>query len=321
MRVAALQFFPTPFALAHNLDTAEQLVRQAAAQGARLLVLPAFFNTGYVYAPRWRAAAEAPAGPTTHWLQRLSTELDALIGGTWLMQIGAKIFNAFGLASPDGTLHTYHQQQPFLWEHCYFSSGREPWVAETPLGRIGLLANWDVAHPKLLEAYQSRVDVLLMSSALPRLHRAVLNFPLGQKVYLAQLTPSLVSYREALDDWYARGLAAVAAHIGAPVAHAAAAGRFVTELPRPQLSIGLLALTQPRYWSFIRAAHTASLRATFSGASAIVSAQGEVLAQVETETGLALADLAPGPPTRRPASPPAPPLPFQWHLLNRVLKY
>lgn len=42
MRVAAVQFFATLFDLTRNLQTAERLLRQAAAQGARLIVLPEF---------------------------------------------------------------------------------------------------------------------------------------------------------------------------------------------------------------------------------------------------------------------------------------
>ncbi len=40
MRTAAVQFFATPFDLTRNLQTAERLIRSAAAQGARLIVLP-----------------------------------------------------------------------------------------------------------------------------------------------------------------------------------------------------------------------------------------------------------------------------------------
>lgn len=324
MRVATLQFFPTPFDLVHNLNIAEQLVRQATAQGARLLVLPAFFNTGYVYAPRWRAMAEAPRGPTTQWLLRLSAELNTVLGGTWLVQEGARVFNAFVLAEPNGQVHSYPQQHPFLWEHYYFEAGRRPLIAATSLGRIGVMANWDAAHRPVIEAYRGQVEVMLMSSALPRFHRAVLNFPLGKKVYLAQLTPDLLRYRAAMDAWYTGGAASIAGLIGAPLIQAAAAGRFVTELPRPRLSLGLLALSQPRYWPLIGAAKNASLRATFSGASAIVTASGETLASVEAESGYALADITrgalPGPPPTSPVSTLWPHIPWQWRLVNRALR-
>lgn len=324
MRVAALQFFATPFDLARNLDTAERLARQAAAQGARLLVLPACFNTGYVYTPRLLAAAEGDDGPTTHWLLRLSAELGVVIGGGLLQRVGVRVFNTLVLAEPTGQVHAYRQQRPFLWEHRYLASGHEPLIVTTTLGRVGLLMSWDAAHREVIETYRGRVDVLLMSATLPRFHRAVLNFPLGKKVYLAQLMPGLLRRREAIDAWYVSGGAACTAQVGAPLVQAALAGRLVTELPWPRLSLGLMALSQPRYWPFLGSAKSASLRATFSGASAIVTARGETLASVEAEEGYALAEITPGAPPNPPARPtPAelwPHLPYQWRLLNRVLR-
>ncbi len=324
MRVAALQFFATPFDLARNLDTAERLARQAAAQGARLLALPAFFNTGYVYTPRLPAAAEGTDGLTVQWLRRLSAELNALMGGALLVREGAKVFNTFVLAEPNGNLHTYRQSYPFLWEHGYFDAGRQPLMADTTLGRIGLLTGWDAAHHTMIAAYRGQVDMALMTSALPRFHRAVLNFPLGKKIYLAQLTPSLLRHREAIDDWPVGGVSACAALIGAPLIHAAMAGRLVTELPSPRLSFWLMALSQPRYWPLALRAKSASLRATFSGASAIVNARGETLALRGSEEGLALAEIAPGLTPDQPPMPDPPYLwphiPAQWQILDRVLK-
>jgi predicted amidohydrolase len=192
-----------------------------------------------------------------------------------------------------------------------------------------MLIGWDIARPSVLNAYRGQVEVMLMSSALPRFHRAVLNFPLGRKVYLAQLMAGLLHQREALDEGYTDSVAAGARQVGAPVIHAALAGRLVTELPAPRLSFGLMALGQPRYWSLIRQAPRASLRASFSGTSAIVNARGETLARVEAEEGLALAEVEPGPISeespRPEGSPPErsrrwPYRPLQWRLLERFLK-
>lgn len=291
LRVSAIQFSSTPFALARNLETAERLIRAAAAQGAQLIVLPELFNTGYVYTPRLFAAAETEDGPTLRWLLSLSAELKIYLAGSLLLREGAHIFNTFALVTPEGKIHKYRKQYPFLWEYCYFEAGREPVVVETEWGRIGFLVCWDLMQRPAWEAYRGRVDLLLAASAAPRLHRAVLNFPLGKKIYLAQMMPSLLRDREALDQWDAQGLAARAAWLGAPVIHATMAGRFVTEVPFPRLSFFAAALARPRLWPWARQAHLASLRATFSGASTIFSAGGEILARVEGEEGYAIADV------------------------------
>ena len=47
--VAAIQMYSVPGKVEANLARAEALVRQAAAAGAELVVLPEFFNTGYQF--------------------------------------------------------------------------------------------------------------------------------------------------------------------------------------------------------------------------------------------------------------------------------
>jgi predicted amidohydrolase len=292
MRCAALQFFATPFDLTRNLETAERLIRAAAAQGARLIVLPELFNTGYVYTPRLFAFAETEDGLTLRNLVRLSSELKIYLAGPLLLRDGVHIFNVFALVEPDGKIHKYRKQNPFLWERCYFEAGREPLVVETELGRIGLMTCWDVARRDIWETYRSRVDVLLIASAPPRFHRAVLNFPLGQKVYLAQMMPALLHDRDKIDNWFLEDIAARAAWLGAPIVHSVMAGRFVTEVPFPRLSFLAAAFARPRLWPLAAQAHLASLRATFYGTSAIFSTRGETLARVEAEEGIAVADIS-----------------------------
>ncbi len=152
--------------------------------------------------------------------------------------------NRLVLAQPDGHLHGYAKQHPFLWEGCYFAAGRAPLIGESELGRLGLLICWGLAHPQAWQAYASRVDALLIASAPPRFHRAVVNFPRGRRVFLAQLLPALLRQRAALDRLYS-------AHVGA----CAAAFR-------------------PRYWSWAAEAGLATLRASFYGGSALFGADG-----------------------------------------------
>jgi predicted amidohydrolase len=326
MRVAALQFFATPFDLSRNLETAERLARAAAAQGAQLVVLPELFNTGYVYTPRLFASAETDDGPTLRALTRLSAELGVHLAGPLLLREGGRVFNVFALVGPDGRVHKYRKQNPFLWERCYFEPGRGPLVAETGLGRIGLMTCWDIARREIVEAYRGRVDALVVASAPPRFHRAVLNFPLGKRIYLAQMMPALLRDREVIDGWYLDEVAALADWLGAPVVHAVMAGRFVAEAPFPRLSFLAAGFSRPRYWPLAASAHLASLRATFYGTSAIFDARGEALARVERLEGIALADISPGD-ARDPALPSAklsgyflPKVPLQLQVMEWLMR-
>lgn len=321
-RAAAVQLFATPFNLNHNLETAGRLARQAAAQGARVVVLPELFNTGYVYSRRLFASAEDDQGPTLRWLAGLSAELRVCIGGTLLLREEPHIFDVFALACPDGRVHRYKKQYPFAWERCFFEAGREPAIAETDFGRFGLMIGWDVVHRRVWESYRGRVDAVLIASSPPRLHRAVLNFPLGRKLYLAQMIPALLRRRDEIDGWHEAIPASGAAWLRVPIVHAVMAGRFVTEVPFARASFLGAALTRPRYWPWARQAGLASLRATFYGCSALFSATGETLAKVDGDEGIAAADVAaptaPGDSGDRRLV--LPTLPFQLRLLDRVIR-
>ncbi|MCC6190063.1 MAG: carbon-nitrogen hydrolase family protein [Anaerolineales bacterium] len=171
-------------------------------------------------------------------------ELGTFLAGSLLLREDGQVHNRLVLAQPDGHLHGYAKQHPFLWEGCYFAAGRAPLIGESELGRLGLLICWGLAHPQAWQAYASRVDALLIASAPPRFHRAVVNFPRGRRVFLAQLLPALLRQRAALDRLYS-------AHVGA----CAAAFR-------------------PRYWSWAAEAGLATLRASFYGGSALFGADG-----------------------------------------------
>ncbi|MEP7356518.1 MAG: carbon-nitrogen hydrolase family protein [Anaerolineales bacterium] len=321
LRLAALQFFATPFSLERNLAVAARHAQAAAASaGARLLLLPALFNTGYVYAPRLAAAAEAEDGPTVAWLKAHSAGLGLLLGGTLLLRQGGRVYNTLVLAEPNGRLHQYRQRHPLLWEHGYFNAGRQPLIAETALGRLGLLAGWDAAHPSAWAAYAGQVDALLLASAAPRFHRAVLNFPGAHKAYLSQLLPALLRQRDALDGLFSARLAACVAALGVPVIHAAMAGRFVTQVPHPRLSLLAATWRRPRYWPLAWPAPQASLRASFYGASAIYNGLGQTLASVEDEEGLAVAAVDLGAGGRPAGPPPGVRLPVEVRVLDLMLR-
>lgn len=319
MRAAAVQFAAVPFAVAVNLANAERLIRQAAAQGAQLIVLPELFNTGYAYSPRLTAAAEPADGPTVTRLQSLSAALNVHLAGTLLLREGPEVVNAFVLVQPDGRTHTYAKRHPFLWEACYFTPGRAPRIVETALGRLGLLVCWDLTDPAAWAAYAGQVEAVLIASTPARFHRALLNFPAARKVYVAELMTTLLRHRRQLDVLYAGYVGQCAAALGVPVVHAVMSGRFVAQLPYPRLSFLAAAAFQPKYWAWANQAHQASLRASFYGSTAIYAADGHALAAAPMDEGLAVADLPLGPAPHPPRRVPRAPVPWELRLFERLL--
>ena len=139
-------------------------------------------------------------------------------------------------------------------------------------------------------------------------------------MFLSQLLPSLLGQREALDRLFGARLAACAVALDVPVVQAGLAGRFVTQVPHPRLSLLAAAWRRPRYWPLVRPAPKASLRATFYGDSAIYDAQGVTLGRVDGDEGLALADVALGAGDRQPGPAPGMSLPLEVGVLDTTLR-
>ncbi len=163
---------------ARNLARATALVREAAARGARLVVLPEVFA--------WRgpradeaAAAEPVPGPTTTTLAALARELAIhLCAGSLLETVVGepRPYNTSCLFDPTGALvsryrkiHLFDVELPgrvSVRESDQRAPGMEVVTARTPLGTLGLSICYDLRFPEL---YRRLVDagaeVLLMPSA------------------------------------------------------------------------------------------------------------------------------------------------------------
>ena len=68
LHVAAVQMDVAPAPTAERLARAQALVAQAANEGARVVVLPELFNTGYIYDDANYRRAESLHGPTVAWM-------------------------------------------------------------------------------------------------------------------------------------------------------------------------------------------------------------------------------------------------------------
>ena len=79
LRVAAVQMESRDGAIEENLRRATEFIDQAAASGARLILLPEFMPTGYQYTNAIWDAGEPADGPTVSWLKESSNRLNAWI--------------------------------------------------------------------------------------------------------------------------------------------------------------------------------------------------------------------------------------------------
>jgi len=163
--VQAVSKFGEPAA---NRKHLEQLVREAAAKGADLIVLPEAAITGYMSSDlktTWQLdgrevteglkgvspehVAESVPGTSTEAFAKLADELEIYLTVPIVEcdpQTG-KYYNTVVLMGPDGTLLLHYRKiNPWPWaERAWTSHGNYGNVfVDTPLGRMGLLICYDI---------------------------------------------------------------------------------------------------------------------------------------------------------------------------------
>lgn len=151
--VASVQMEPVIGEVAANITRSIELVEQAAAKGARLVVLPELANTGYMFESREEAYALAeavPEGPSSQaWIaaaQRLGVYLVAGIAE----RSGGRLYNAALVAGPEGYLGAYRKLHLWGDENLYFEAGDLGLpVFDTELGRIGVAICYDGWFPEV----------------------------------------------------------------------------------------------------------------------------------------------------------------------------
>ncbi|KAI1326740.1 carbon-nitrogen hydrolase [Xylariaceae sp. FL0255] len=151
-KVALLQLHPKPLKAAENFAKAEFYIRDAAAKGCHLAVLPEYYLNSWVPdEPEFKATcAQSPEYLKKY--QGLAKELSVnIVPGTFLEAVDDTIQNIAYFISSDGEIAGRYQKKN-LWHperHHLISSAHEPHVAfDTPLGRVGLLICWDLAFPE-----------------------------------------------------------------------------------------------------------------------------------------------------------------------------
>lgn len=163
MRVAALQMTSGP-EVAVNLAQAGALLEEAAANGARLAVLPENFSFLGLQDADKRAVAETDgAGPVQEFLAANARRLGLwIVGGTIALRNGAdgRVAAASLVYDADGArvarydkIHLFDVDIPgrteTYRESANVAPGTHPVVLDTPVGRLGLSVCYDVRFPEL----------------------------------------------------------------------------------------------------------------------------------------------------------------------------
>jgi predicted amidohydrolase len=280
IRIAAIQLNARPAPNAERLRRAEDLIAQAADTGAQLAVLPEVFNTGYEYSRRNYDLAEPLDGPTGQWMRRVAAQYRLHLAGTFLRRDGVEIYNTLLLVAPEGRQWLYDKNYPWMWERAYFRNGCGITVADTELGKIGLMVCWDVAHVDLWRRYAGKVGLVVVSSCPPMAHEMRLRLPDDSLVTSGDLGPLLRQIGRSADGTFGPLLRRQAAHLGVPMVSTTTTGAFVSRMPCPRASLAIYALAYPRLWKYLSQAGDVSLESSYFQETYIADAGGNVIRSV-----------------------------------------
>ena len=160
-----------------NIGRAERLVREAADQGAQVILLPELFES--LYFPQlereelFALAHEVDDHPFLDRFQSLAAELEVVLPISFFERAGQAHFNSLALFDADGSnLGIYRKSHipdgPSYEEKYYFNVGDTPIMTfRTRYGHIGVAICWDQWFPEVARIMALKgADLLLYPTAI-----------------------------------------------------------------------------------------------------------------------------------------------------------
>ena len=191
VKVAVAQMDPKLGQNATNLARIQALFREAAGEGAKLVVFPECAVSGYGFATpdAGYAAAETVPGPATDALAEACREADAYAVVGLLERSGDEaVYNSAVLVGPEGVTGVYRKAHlPLLGVDRFTTPGDSGFpVWETAIGRVGMIICYDLRFPEAARALAlAGADII----ALPT------NWPDG-----SQNAPQFITRTRALEN-------------------------------------------------------------------------------------------------------------------------
>ncbi len=147
---AAIQFTVSQGDLDANLDYVRGAVARVAEQGARLAVLPEMWSTGFAY-KTLNELAERTASVTDELCELSARHKLVLIGSQPEPAGDGRVFNTVHVIDNGQVVARYRKLHLFslLGEDKAFKGGDSWCLAETSLGKIGIIICYDLRFPEL----------------------------------------------------------------------------------------------------------------------------------------------------------------------------
>lgn len=155
--VAAIQM-SIPETPEKSIEKAEKLVREAAAEGANVILLPELFENWYFCQERrydsYKLALPLEENPAVRRFQTVAKELSVALPISFYEQDGNVLYNSVAMIDADGSVmgvyrKTHIPDDHFYQEKFYFTPGDTGFkVWDTRFGKIGVGICWDQWFPE-----------------------------------------------------------------------------------------------------------------------------------------------------------------------------
>ncbi len=160
-----------------NLAHAEKLVRKAANEGAKIILLPELFERPYFCQEQrydyYAYATPVMENPAVQRLSAVAKELAVVLPVSFYEKDGTRLFNSIAMLDADGSVmgvyrKTHIPDDHYYQEKFYFTPGNTGFkVWDTRYGKVGVGICWDQWFP---EAARSMAllgaDILLYPTAI-----------------------------------------------------------------------------------------------------------------------------------------------------------
>ncbi|MSP54672.1 MAG: carbon-nitrogen family hydrolase [Myxococcales bacterium] len=172
MRVALVQLDIAWEDPIENRRRAERRVREAAALGARLVILPEMFTCGF--SMRAAELAEPEGGPTEEWMAEVASGMDVWILGGAPQQSPLGPRNRAILMSPAGAVQRFTKLHPFSFadEPAHYAAGDELVTWNVDGLRVTPFICYDLRFPEIFRKQVDRTDLYVVIANWPERRRA-----------------------------------------------------------------------------------------------------------------------------------------------------
>jgi len=171
-KIALVQYQSVLGDLQKNADRAVEMVREAAAKGAKIVCFPEMFNTGYNFqliGDGFHNCGETIDGHTITRLQKVAKECACYVIAPINLEKKVKgvFYNAAVVIDDEGVvLGDYSKHHLWAAERYYFHAGEDIPVFDTKYGKIGVMICYDAGFPETARVLTLKgAELIFMPSA------------------------------------------------------------------------------------------------------------------------------------------------------------